>query len=431
MISDLFRRTRPRRRVVPKLRRLLRSRVRARAWLALAPALLLALPAQAGIVFTPHLSEYSRLPRAPFVEGTLIMTQIEEIYDREGNEVPLGEPFVKAGDSTDAALFLFKYLWIGNLFRDSDVPILKTRDQFCRMIGVLGYQQNTGRIAARTRLFGIRPGSNGLGDLFGLCGIYGHEHQWGPLKFNGLLATTIKFPIGDYDQDAALNIGTNYWSYIPQFAFHAEAFGRLYVDGTFAYQFNGDNDEPSFGGLTPTRISNWRNLEINFAWKFSEHWFADIGYSFRESVGRNGYDKLTVNFEDQPLAPESACNDTNNNLGVEVLTPELCRNPLTQRFFLSPIPGPYEDRGIEGHLLTAGIYYVYRTSSVLQLRVAQPLRGRGSQIDAQYNVCLVEPCNDTTAIATTGTTLFGVQEAAAVSASPYLELRFVHLWWAP
>ncbi len=405
----------------------------------LAALALLSLPARAGIVFTPHLSEYSRLPPGPYVEGTFIFTEIEHIYDREGNKIELGTPFVEPGDSTDAALFLFKYLWIGNLFEDTKVPLLNTRPQFCRAIGVLGYQQNTGRIAERTRLFGIRPGANGFGDLFGLCGIYGHEHQWGPIKANGLLATTVKFPIGSYDTDAALNIGTNYWSYMPQFAFHAEAFGRLYIDGTFAWQFNENNDEPSFGGLTPTRIADWRNLEINFAWKFNQHWFADIGYSHRASVGPNRYDKLTVNFKDQPLSPESACNTTNNGLGIEVISPEVCNNPATDQFYLHPVPGPYADRGIEGNMITAGIYYIYRTSSVLQFRVAMPVSGRGSQFDATYNVCL-QPCVDDDGDgvadnripgADTGTTLFGVQEAAAVSASPYFEFRFVHLWWAP
>ena len=387
--------------------------------------------AQAGIIFTPHLSEYSVLPAGPYVEGTFIATEIEHIYDREGNKVELGTPFVEPGDSTDAALFLFKYLWIGNLFRDTKVPILNTRSQFCRLIGTLGYQQNTGRIAERTRLFGIRPGSNGFGDLFGLCGIYGHEHQWGPIKANGLLATTVKFPVGRYDQDAALNIGTNYWSYIPQLAFHLEAFGKLYVDGTFAFQINENNDEPSFGGLTPTRIADWRNLEVNFAWKFNEHWFADVGYSYRDSVGPNGYDKLSVNFQEQPLAPETLCNDTNSSLGIELIGPELCFSPALDQFYLEPIPGPYEDRGIRGRLLTAGIYYVYRTSSVWQLRIAKPVGGRGSQFDAEYYVCTSAPCGPNNSISTTPTTLYGVQEAAAVSASPYVELRFVHLWWAP
>ncbi|HEX4873112.1 MAG TPA: transporter [Nevskiaceae bacterium] len=404
--------------------------------LVAAVLLLAAGTARAGIVFTPHVSEYARLPAGQYSEFTLIGTQIESIYDRNGDEIELGVPFVPPGDSTDAFLALAKFLWIGNLFRDSDWGFLADRPQFCRLIGTVGYQQNTGAIAARARLFNQRPGANGLGDLFGLCGIYGLEHRWGPIKGNGLFATTVKIPVGRYDTQAALNTGTNYWSVIPQLAFHAEAWGRVYIDGTLAWQFNGDNDRPSFGGLTPTGIADVRNAEINIAWKFSEHWFADVGYSFRESVGPNQYDKVTINFEDQPLSPQSACDNTNNGTNMltmgfgPVVSQELCDSPALDQFFLRPRPGPYRDLGVEGRLLTAGISYVYRASTVVQARIAQPVGGRGSQIDVLFDVCPDADCTTTTGAPLTSR-LFGVQEAAAVSASPYLELRLVYLPWAP
>lgn len=385
--------------------------------------------AYAGIVFTPHVSEYSQLPPGQYTEFTTIFTEIEHIYDKQGNKVELGLPFVPAGASTDAALGLIKYLWIGNIFRDTDIPILKTRPQFCRGIGVLGYQQNTEQVAARTRIFGLKPGANGFGDLFVLCGIYGEHHRWGPLSGNGLLATTVKFPVGRYDTDAALNIGTNYWSYIPQFAFHADLYGRLLVDGTFAYQINENNDRPSFGGLTPTRPADVRNAEINLAWKWNERFYTDIGYSYRESVGPNYYDKVTVKNE-EPLRADDAC----RNLGIT--NDPLCDS--TDRFFVEPSsPGPYADRGIQGTLLTAGFVYVYRTTSVFNFRVAKPIKGQGSQITVPFNVYNAIPnaqggyTRGNSPVATTSSELYGVQEAAAVSASPYLELRFVYLFWAP
>ena len=392
--------------------------------------------AQAGIVFQPHLSEYSKLPPGQYTEATLVWTQIKGIYDGSGNDIKIGTPFVPEGASTDAALGLFKMLWIGNAFRDTDIPILKDHAQFCRFIGVLGYQQNAEQIADRSRLFGLRPGANGLGDLFTLCGIYSHDYLWGPVKANGLFATTVKWPIGRYDRDAILNIGTNYWTVIPQFAFHSEIFGRIYIDGTVAYQINGDNDEPSAGGLTPTRIADWLNVEVNFAYKLSEHWFVDLGYSYRGSVGSNTYDQLTVNFEEQPLSPESACNNTNNGLGSigidPAVTPEICNNPGLDQFYLNPRPGPYSDRGVHGRAITTGLYYVYRTSSVINLRAFIPISGRGSQITATYDVCTSQPCNESTSGGVTvDTELFGVQEAAAISSSPFFELRFVYLFWAP
>jgi len=393
--------------------------------------------AHAGIVFTPHVSEYGILPAGQYTEFTLIGSEIEHIYDQDGNKVKLGVPFVPAGDSTDVGLGLIKYLWIGNLFRDSNIPILSTRSQFCRVIGTMGYQQNTGLIAARARLFAQRPGANGLGDVFGLCGIYGHEHRWGPLKFNGLIANTVKFPVGSYDTQAALNIGTNYWSTIPQLAFHAELYGRLYVDGTVAYQFNGNNNRPSFGGLTPTKPADVYNTEINLAFKWSEHWFTDIGFSRRESVGGNQYDRVTINFKDQPLGAQTACDNTNNgvnNLGLglgPVISQQLCDSPALDQFYLNPRAGPYKDKGTQGTLLTAGISYVYRASTVVQARVAKPISGRGGQIDAVFDVCATPECGPDNAVSQVVSRLYGVQEAAAVAASPYYELRLVYLFWAP
>jgi hypothetical protein len=385
--------------------------------------------AQAGIIFTPHVSEYSVLAQAPYTEFTTIYTEIEHIYDDQGNKIELGTPFVPAGASTDAALALIKYLWIGNLFRDTDVPILKDRAQFCRVIGFVGYQQNTEQIAGRTRIFGLKPGGNGFGDLFGLCGIYGKHHEWGPLAVNGLLATTVKAPIGSYDSDAALNIGTRYWSYIPQFAFHGELFRRLFVDGSFAYHFHENSRETSFAGLTPSGIADWRTAEINFGWKWTERFFTDIGYSYRESVGPNTYDKVTIANE-EPIRADDAC----RNLA---LSEELCNS--TNRFFVEPTPpgGPFQDRGIHGALLTAGFVYVYRTTSVFGFRVAVPVDGQGSQITVPLDVYNAIPDGDhgyrrgSSRVATSSAKLFGVQEAAAISASPFLELRFVYLFWAP
>ncbi|SFF62072.1 Putative MetA-pathway of phenol degradation [Fontimonas thermophila] len=396
-------------------------------------ALILALSvpglAQAGIVFTPHLSEYARLAPGQYTEFTLITTEIEEIYDRNGRKVHTGAPFIPPGDSVDATLLLLKYLWIGNLFRDSEIGFLRDRPQFCRIIGTLGHQQATGNAVRRGLTAGQHSGASGLGDLFGLCGIYGLEHRYGPLKFNGLFGTTVKFPIGRYDTDSLLNTGTNYWSVIPQLAVHAELFGRIYLDGTVAWQFNGDNDEPAFGGLTPTDPADVRNLEVNLAWKFSEHWFADIGWSYRETIGPNRYDKFTLNLRDQPLPPTTACNSTQALLGFSI--PDALCNSL-EFFYLEPRPGPYRDRGIKGTLLTAGLYYIYRTSTVLNLRVAQPISGRGGQIDAVYDVYAMPPDSPGAApISQLVSTQNAVQEAASVSASPYLELRLVYLFWAP
>lgn len=392
-------------------------------------AALAAGPARAGIIFTPHLSEYARLPPGQYSEFTFVYTNIESVYDRDGKRMHAGAPFLPPGESIQATLALYKSLWIGNVFRDTGIWYLNTHPQFCRVIGGVGWQQGSDKVFERSRLFGLTGGSSGLVDLFGLCGVYTDEYRWGPFKANGLWAGTVKFPIGDFDRDAVVTPGTNYWSYIPQFALHADLWGRLQVDATVAYHFHGDNDEPGFGGTTPTQIADWRTQEINLAFKWSEHWFTDIGFSHRESVGPNRFDKVTVTFKD-PQPAQTACNNTNNGLGVLVIDQDLCNS--TNQFYLRPQPGSYADRGIFGDAITVGAYYIYRTSSVINARVFYPLAGRGSQFDITYDVCAENPCSaDNPPASTVPTQLNGVQEAAAISASPFYELRFVHLFWAP
>ena len=421
------------------------QRVSARRWPA-APGALLGLallaagaPAHAGIIFTPHLDDYYTLAPGEYTEGTFIYTQIRKQYDRDGNAVSAGHPFVPDGESIGAALVLMKFLWIGNLFRDTGIPVLNDHEQACRLIGVAGWEQASDRIVQTDRNAGMKSGANGLGDVFGLCGVYSKFHIWGPLGWNTLTSVTVKAPVGQFDTDNLLNIGTNYWSVMPELSWHGELFGRLYHDGTAAYQWNGHAGQPAFGGLTPTRPADIYNFEGNLAWKWTEHWFTDVGFTFFKSRGSNEYDEYTLNLKNQPVSAQTACDSTNSSSPITIIDPATCNS--TNDFWLNPRPGPYYDRGISGTLLTAGMYYVYRTSSVVQIRYAMPIRGRGGQIDAQYDVCTAtagtrsSDCHFQSAspayVNTVVSTQNAVQEAAAVSASPYWEARFVYLFWAP
>jgi len=396
--------------------------------------------AEAGIIFEPHLGEYARLPAGQYTEAEFDYTAIRNVYDRDGGKISFGAPFIAAGDRLDAGLALMKFLWVGNVFRDSGVPLLNTHPQFCRGIVELGYEQATGAAVAMDNSAGQSSGANGIGDFYGLCGLYGDEHVWGPLHLNGVLGVTEKVPIGQYNTDSLLNIGTHYWSTIPQLAWHADLYGRLQMDSSLAYQFNGSNNNPAFGGLTPTRPADWFNAESNLTWKFTEHWYADVGYSYHVSIGTNRYDKFSLTQKNQPLPPTSLCqNPTMGALPFPVaIPPSLCDS--VNDFYLAPRPGPYADNGVMGKLVTAGFYYVYRSSVVLNARVLLPVGGRGGQIDTVYDVCAAQPCpgpksaltpNGENSISTVASTQNAVQEASATSASPLFELRLVYLFWAP
>lgn len=385
--------------------------------------------AQAGIIFTPRLSEYARLAPGPYDEFAITYARIEDSFDRHGRRTPVGAPFVAPGQAIDAALLTYKALWVGQPFRDSGLTWLEDRELFCRAIFTAGWQQASRAVAERGRKFGDVSGGAGPGDVFALCGVYSEDLRWRSWKFNGLFSATLKLPVGRWDRDALLNVGTNYWSTIPQLGLHAQWRGRLFVDATLAWQLNGDNDDPAYGGMTPTRPADVRNAEANFAWKFSERWFADIGVSYRETVGSNRYDGVDIRNR-EPLEATEACNTLS-------LDPALCA--ATGLFILQSQPGAYRDEGVRATLLTAGLSYVYRNSTVLSLRALLPVEGRGAQLDISFDLYLAAPDPQNPGryaavgppLLQTTSTLNGVQEAASVSASPAIELRLVHLFWAP
>lgn len=397
----------------------LKNRVKA----GIALLVLLALPAQGSILFTPHLSEYAKQPRGVYADHTVVFTRIDEVFNAQGDKVPLAQPFIPPGESVDSAQILLRYLWVGNLFENTGVPVLKDHDQIFRVIGSLGWQQGSGAINDRSRLFGLTSGRSGLGDIFLLAGIYGDEFRWGPIKGNTLQSLTVKLPVGDYDTRALLNTGTNYWTTIPQLAVHTSLWSRLFIDATAAWQFNGGNDTPAYGGLTPTDPADVYNFEMNLAWKFSEKWYWDLGAFYRRSHGPNRYEKVTVTFRD-PQPPSTAC----ESLGIPNAQCGFASN-----FTLDPVPGVREDKGVRSAHLSTSLYYIYRASSVLNFRVVVPVSGRSGEFPMEYDVYLgrKQPGNNPISRLTTPQPLSGVQEAASIPATPFFELRFVYLFWAP
>src|SRR5207237_405652 len=125
--------------------------------------------------------------------------------------------------------------------------------------------------------------------------------------------------------------------------------------------------------MTPTEPANVYNIEGNLAWQFNEKWFWDFGAFFRKSRGPNKCGKVTATFVD-PQPATTLCADPTGGLipGLSI-PPNLCA--LTNHFALIPVPGERQDQGIRQLYLSTSLYYVYRTSSVLDFRVSYPING--------------------------------------------------------
>ncbi len=368
--------------------------------------MLVASPAQAGIVFTPHLSEYQKLSRGFYFEGIVFYNSIDKVFDEKGNREALNGGTLK-GEKVEVILNTYKFLWVTNPFRHTNVPILHDHDLFLRVVGGVGWQRSTRGAVANNSSFGLDSSAAGLADLFPLVGMYTKEHVWGPVQVNGLLAGVAKIPFGQYASDSALNIGTNYWSLMPLLAAHQTLYGRLFVDSVASYQFNFDDPRPAAGGLVPSEPADIFTLESNLAWKFSEHFYAEFGPVYSQSVGPNVFSKVTISNK-EPVAATGT--------------------QFPKIFFIRPQPGRYRDDGIASLLLSSGLYYVYRTSLVFNFRVYYPLLGRGSVFNVPFDVA-TSPNGPS--VATVSADLPGVSEAASVPATPLFEFRLVYLPWAP
>ena len=381
--------------------------------------------ADAALYYMPHMGEYSKVIPGQIGLLAVYNASYTEVWDRNGKKAPI----IDGGADINAVII--GSAWVGNMFRDTDWAFLAKRPQICGLAFGAGQVQARGSVRDIANSIGITAGNNGLTDLYMLCTLQDITRRWGMAKGHVQFSGTVKAPIGDYDTEALLQYATHYWTYIPQMSFHAER-GQLILDSTLAYQFNGDNDTPSAAGLTPTKPADWWNLGINLGWKFTERWWADIGFSHNETVGSNEFGKVSITLEDQPVPGTALCDLdalTGLPLGGATAPPEICN--ATTLFFVAPRPGPYHDRGVLAQVLTAGIYYLYRSSMFVNLRVGQVVNGRGSQFDAVFDACTSEPCGPDNATAQVSLVSNGVGESGAVVTQPFFELRFIFPFAAP
>ena len=367
-------------------------------------------PAHAALTFLPHMGEYGKAVPGQYAGLALYHADYNSYYGRDEAE------FTQSDGGAGINSVFIASAWVGNLFRDTDIPLLSSRTQICALGFPVAQVQARGSIRTTAEAIGVSSGKNGIGDVIGSCTIQDVTRVLGPARGHVQFTGLVKFPIGDYDPNALYNFATNYWTYVPQLSLHADI-TKLVVDATVAYQFNGNNDDPFARGDVPTRPADWENAAINLGWKLSYRWWIDVGFAYNKTNGVKYYDKFHVQPAHQSVLFSAVCGGF----------PSLCN--ATGTGYIETRQGPYEDGGMMSQVVSASVYYTYRSSLIVNFRVAEAIAGRGSQFTAYYDVCTQTPCDQNAPSKLPNSpfsfTAIGVGESASVVSQPFYELRFI------
>lgn len=107
-------------------------------------------------------------------------------------------------------------------------------------------------------------------------------------RFDSRLALGMSLPLGDYQADAALNLGTDYFSFTPYYAFTWRASEDWEISGRLMYLWNGRSDDPesrvsaAFGApVHEVQVGQAWHVNLSASYALSPQWRLGIaGYWF-------------------------------------------------------------------------------------------------------------------------------------------------------
>ena len=328
-----------------------------------AALLLLALPlaASAG---EPVLLDFGRyLAKYPAMYATLSYADDarDAIYDADGNKQSGVAPTYGRGSRFPERRADVQFEWFFPFFETEALPFISSRLWTAR--ATLGYARPAakGPIADYAASHELRGAQSGITDIalqFGPV-LYGSA-DWrtrSDTPLSVLLLGELSLPVGRRDPDAAVNAGSNVFSYGATLGAYWRPIAGVLVDGGAHWRAYSKNDEPAFDAQEPSHLGSLWSLDATLAVRIWRSLYASGSY----------YDAR-------------GADDEYNNVRASA-HPQPATMPLMDSF---PAPGTFRDAGTRDRRAAAAIHWFALQRLRLSLHYVLPLSGRSGEFDLPY-----------------------------------------------
>lgn len=245
-------------------------------------ALLTPIAAHAGEPMSLEFGRY--LAKYPAFYATTIVShdRRDEIFDANGERRDSVAPTYGSSGSFPETRVDQQLEWFFPFFESDQLPFLSSRLWTAR--ADLGYAHLSadGAIADYARANGLRDAQSGITDIgmhFGPV-LYGSEgwRDGRDIPVSIVLTLDTSVPIGRRNADAAVNAGTNVFSYGATLGGYWRPVRGLFLDAGAHWRDFSKNDEPAFNAQEPTRPGAQWSIDATLAARVWRDVYASASY---------------------------------------------------------------------------------------------------------------------------------------------------------
>jgi len=195
----------------------------------------------------------------------------DSIYDASGRSRDGVAPTYGADSAFPQKRFDLQFEWFFPFFETEAIPLISDRTWTAR--ADLGYSHLSadGGIADYARSHGLKESQSGITDIalhFGPV-LYGSDNwrERADVPLSILLLADFTIPIGRRHPDAAVNAGTNTFSYGATLGGYWRPIKGLFLDAGAHWRAFAKNDEPAFEGQEPSKQGSQLSFDATLAAK--------------------------------------------------------------------------------------------------------------------------------------------------------------------